>query len=229
MIPSVLNFSQSLTLFIALCCGLLLNFVGAPLPFLFGSLGGCLIAALMGAPLQGTPLLSLVSRTVLGVAIGASITWSLLDKVPEFASTLIVIPLYLIVIAIVGAYYFHHLLGYDKITAYYAAMPGALQDMVVFGEEAGANPRTLSLIHASRLLLMVIIAPIILVQVYQAELNQPLGPPTQELPLYHTGLVILIGVIGWQIAKRIGLFGASVMGLPQPKYDATSYLPVDLW
>lgn len=204
--------NQLITLSLALAGGFLLYWIGAPLPFLFGSLGACLIAAVLGVPLQGTPLLSTVSRTILGVAIGASITWSLLGQLASMAATLLLVPLYVIVIAFIGVNYFHRILGYDKITAYYAAMPGALQDMVVFGEEAGGNPRSLSLIHATRLLLMVTIAPLILISFYGADLNHRLGPPASELPIYHVLLILAIGIAGWKLASSVGLFGASVVG-----------------
>lgn len=204
--------AQCITLVAALAGGLVLHWIGAPLPFLFGSLGMCLLMALIGAPLQGAALLSTVSRTVLGVAVGASITWSLLGQALSLAPTLLIVPVYVLVIALCGALYFHKLMHYDRITAYYAAMPGALQDMVVFGFEAGGNARSLSLIHATRLVLMITIAPLILIHVYQVSLDNPLGSPSSELPVYHNLLIVLVGVAGWQIAKRLGMFGASVIG-----------------
>lgn len=209
IIPTLAQLS---TLSIALAGSALLYFLGAPLPFLFGSLGACLLAAVCGLPMQGTALLSTISRTVLGVAIGASITWPLLAQFTRLAPTLLLVPLYICVIALVGMQYFHRAMGYDKVTAYYAAMPGALQDMIVFGEEAGGNTRALSLIHATRLLFMVSIAPLILVFVFNANLDQPLGPPASELPVYHTAAVLLVGIAGWKLASGLGLFGATVTG-----------------
>jgi len=135
----IITKNQFITLLLALIGGSLLYAIGAPLPFLFGSLGACLIAAVLGIPLQGTPFLSTVSRTILGVAIGATITWSLLAQFVALAPTLLLLPIYIAVIAFIGANYFHRVMGYDQTTAYYASMPGALQDMVVFGAEAGAN------------------------------------------------------------------------------------------
>jgi len=204
--------AHCITLITALLAGLALYWLGIPLPFLFGSLGACLLVALLGFPLQGIPLLSTISRTVLGVAIGASITWTLLAQALTLAPTLLMVPVYVLVIAVCGAFYFHKLMRYDKVTAYYAAMPGALQDMVVFGEEAGGNPRSLSLIHATRLVLMITIAPLILIHVYGVNLDNPLGAPSTELPVYHNLLIVLVGITGWQIAKRLKLFGASVIG-----------------
>ena len=48
--------------------------IGIPLPFLFGPMVACLIAALAGVRLQGLGQISIAARTILGVAVGASVT-----------------------------------------------------------------------------------------------------------------------------------------------------------
>jgi hypothetical protein len=48
--------------------------LGLPLPFLFGPLLACLVAALAGAPLSNLGVISVGARTILGVAVGASLT-----------------------------------------------------------------------------------------------------------------------------------------------------------
>lgn len=212
MPQTLVSFTQLTTLAMGLVASAALHYLGAPLPFLFGPLSACLVAAFFGIPLQGVPLISTVSRTVLGVAIGASITMSVLAQFASLAPTLLLIPFYITTIGFVGMLYFHKVMKYDRVTAYYAAMPGALQDMVVFGDEAGANTRSLSLIHATRLLLMVSIAPLLLVLVFNANLDHPLGPPTTELPFYHVFWIFFIGIVGWKVASYLTIFGASVTG-----------------
>jgi len=208
----LLTRNQLITLAMALITGVVLNILNAPLPFLFGSIGACLVAAMFRFPLQGTPLLSTLSRTVLGVAIGASITWTVIHQLVSLAPTLLLVPVYVFIIALIGSNYFYRVLHYDKVTAYYAAMPGGLQDMVIFGEEAGGDSRSLSLIHATRLLLLVTLAPLLLLYLFDADLNHPLGPPASDLPIYHTGSVLLVGIIGWKVAEKMSIFGATVIG-----------------
>lgn len=203
---------QLSTIAICLACGVVLNGLGAPLPFLFGSLGGCLIGALLGIDLKGIPICSTVSRTILGVAIGTSLSWALVLAIPSYLTTLALIPLYVVLIALCGIPYFRRVFGYDLPTAFYAAMPGGLQDMVIFGIEAGANPRSLSLIHATRVLVLVTAAPLVLVYFFDLHLNRPLGDPIAALPLSELALLFGIGILGWQVCKRIGMFGASVLG-----------------
>ena len=130
---------------VLICLGfrpLLENF-GTPLPFLFGSLFGCLVASLVGIELAGIPIVSSVSRTILGVAIGTTLTMGVITTIPSDIPTLLIVPLYFFLISSIGSPFFRKILKYDRPTFYYASMPGGLQDMILFGIEAGGNPRTL--------------------------------------------------------------------------------------
>jgi hypothetical protein len=64
-----------------------------PLPFMLGPMFGCLIAALAGAKLQGLGWLATAMRIVLGVAVGTAITPELLDRMPQMAFSVALIPL----------------------------------------------------------------------------------------------------------------------------------------
>ncbi len=186
--------------------------IGVPLPFLFGPLFACLIAALARFPVSSPKFLGKIMRIVLGVAIGASITPEVVDRLPQMATSLMLVPLSVLVIALVGVPFFRRVHGFDPVTAWYAAMPGGLPEMVAFGEEAGANVRALTLIHATRLLLIVLIAPIILTQLFGADLDQPIGDPAASLPLHEMLIMAVAAVAGWKIAERIGMFGATILG-----------------
>ncbi|MBX2878594.1 MAG: AbrB family transcriptional regulator [Granulosicoccus sp.] len=183
-----------------------------PLAFLFGPLFFCLAAALAKRPLQGMGQVSVAARTILGVAVGASITPDVLSQLPAMAGSLVMIPLYIVTIAVIGVPFFHRVCGFDRTTAYYAAMPGGLQDMVIFGAEAGADIRALSLIHATRVLVIVTIVPIILTIGFGLSLNAPMGEPLTSLPVTQLLLMLVAAVIGWKGGERIGLFGASILG-----------------
>ena len=114
-------------------------------------------------------------RTILGVAAGSTVTVTFITAIPSLWSTLILIPIMVILIGFMGVWYFQKLCGYDFPTAYYASMPGGLQDMLAFGEEAGGNIRAMSLIHATRVLVIVVLLPILLISIWQVELDRPPG------------------------------------------------------
>ena len=185
---------------------------GLPLPFLFGPMLACLIAALMGAPLRGTGQVAKAARTILGVAVGASVTPDLVSVLPQMAMSVALIPIYILCIGLIGVPFFRRICGFDPVTSYYAAMPGGLQDMVIFGTEAGGDPRALSLIHATRVLIIVTVAPILLTQAFNTPLTQPIGAPIADVPIQEIGLMILAAFVGWKGGERVGLFGASILG-----------------
>lgn len=183
-----------------------------PLPWLLGPIFACLIAALLGIPLGGIKPLNAAMRTILGVAIGASLTPAVAAGIWGMWPTLLMVPVMLIIIGAIGVPYFQRLCGYDFPTAYYATMPGGLQDMLVFGEESGANPRALSLIHATRVLFIVAVLPFALQGIWDADLTMPPGEPARDLPFYEMILMAFCAFAGLQIATRIGMFGASILG-----------------
>ena len=121
-------------------------------------------------------------------------------------------PVFVVLIALTSYSLPHHGWGFDRITSYYAAMPGGLQDMLIYGAEAGANVRVLSLIHASRVLALVCLAPVVLHRFWGVDLHALPGQPAREIPLDEILLMIGARLAGWQIAARIGLFGSSILG-----------------
>ncbi len=186
--------------------------VGLPLPFLFGPLFACLAAALLQRPLKGFGVVSTAFRTILGVAVGASLTPDVVAALPTMAVSLAFIPLYIAVIGVIGVPFFTRIYGFDRVTAWYASMPGGLQDMIIFGAEAGGDARALSLIHATRVMMIVTIAPIILTFGFGAVLTNAIGAPASEIPLHELALMVAAALIGWKGGEKIGLFGASILG-----------------
>jgi uncharacterized protein len=186
--------------------------LGIPLPLLLGPMFACLVAALFGAPLKGVPAVSDAMRTVLGVAVGTSITPDLLDRLGTMALSVAFVPPFVFLIGLIGYPYFRKVCGFDKPTAYYSAMPGGLQDMLVFGQEAGGNPRVLSLVHATRVVAIVSIMPMLLTFVWGLELDHAPGAPAADVPLRDLAVMLDCAVIGWKAGERIGLFGASIIG-----------------
>lgn len=191
---------------------LVFHLLGLPLPWLLGPIIACLTAALAGVQLRGVKVLNEAMRTILGVAVGATFTTGLLASMVGMWPTLLLIPLMTGCIGMIGLAYFRRLWGFDFATSYYSAMPGGLQDMLVFGEEAGGNVRTLSLVHATRVMVIVVALPFLLVWVWDADLTNPPGVPVASLGWDQMALMVFCGLAGWWLAKRVGMFGATILG-----------------
>jgi len=183
-----------------------------PLPWLLGPIFACLIAALAGVPMAGVKPLNDAMRTVLGVAVGATMTPAVIVTFPAMWPTLLLVPVMVLAIGITGVPYFRRVWGYDFPTAYYSTMPGGLQDMLVFGEEAGGKVRTLSLVHATRVMVIVVALPFILKGIWDADLSNPPGAPLISVPWPQLLLMVACAALGWWGAQRIGMFGASILG-----------------
>ncbi len=203
---------RGLTLLISAAGTAFFYALSLPLPFLFGPLAACLLAALAGLPLKGLGSLSVAARTIIGVAVGASITPEVVERLPDMVASVSLIPIYIALIAAVGVPFFHKVYGFNLATSWYAAMPGGLQDMVIFGQEAGGDPRALSLIHATRVLIIITIVPLILTKGFDISLNNPIGDPVVGMPWHELLLMVAAALIGWKAGERIGLFGASILG-----------------
>ncbi|MEO1091801.1 MAG: AbrB family transcriptional regulator [Pseudomonadota bacterium] len=208
----MITIGRSLTLAIAAAGAAAFHVLGLPLPFLLGPMFACLVAALVGAPLEGFGVASVAMRTVLGVAVGASITPALIGRLGDFAVSAALVPVFVLMVGALGYPYFRRLCGFDPKTAYYAAMPGGLQDMIAFGEEAGADPRALSLVHATRVLVIVSIMPFALSGLWGLSLDNAPGLPAADIPPVELALMLACALVGWRGGLRIGLFGAAILG-----------------
>ncbi len=183
-----------------------------PLPWMLGPIFACLVAALAGVPMRGIAVVNETMRTILGVAVGATFTTGILASMLGMWPTLLMIPIMTALIGVLGVAYFQRVWRYDFATSYYGSMPGGLQDMLVFGEEAGGNVRALSLIHATRVLVIVTALPVLLTLVWGADLTNPPGVAATEIAPSQLGLMVVCAILGWQLARRLGMFGATILG-----------------
>ena len=115
------------------------------------SLGG--VKLYVPTPMRSTMI------SILGVLLGASFTPEILDKAREWPLTIGCLLLYLGFLIGILFLYFRRIVGLDAPTAYFSATPGGLSEMVVTGTAMGADDRTIALIHASRVLLVVLAIP----------------------------------------------------------------------
>lgn len=207
-----LLFRRGMTVLIAAAGVAVFLALHLPLPFLFGPMAASLVAALFGAPLAGLGQVSVAARSVLGIAIGTSVTPALIAELPSMVASLALVPAYIVVIGLIGVPFFRRACGFDPVTAFYAAMPGGAADMTIFGQEAGANVRQLSLVHVTRLMVIMVVAPIILVNIYGVGLTHPVGPPASDLPVPEMLIMAVAALVGWKGGERIGLFGAAILG-----------------
>ena len=146
----------ALALLIGLAGGVVAHFIGLPLPWMLGPMIANVVAAMLRAPVKGPAGLRNIVVPVIGVLLGSGVTAELFGLVSTWVLTLALLPPCLLVAAGVSFLIYRRVGGYDPVTAYYAAMPGGLNEMILLGAEAGGSERQIALAHAARVMIVII-------------------------------------------------------------------------
>lgn len=142
--------------------GALFSRIGAPLPWVLGSMAACAVASIIGLPIQASAATRRPMAAVIGVVLGSSFGPHLFTQARDWIVPLAVLPFFLASAALLCVTYFRKVARFDPATAYFAGMPGGIAEMVVMGAERGADERTIGLIHGARIFLVVFILPFLI-------------------------------------------------------------------
>lgn len=185
-----------------------------PLPWMIGAMTATTVAAVAGAPIAMAQPLRTVMVAVLGVMLGSGFTPEILARLDEWAVSLASLVGYIALAGGAGLLYFRRVCGYDRVTAYFAAMPGGLSEMILVGGEMGGDARRISLAHASRLLIVVLSIPFAFRWLDSLEPGDrpPAGLPIDAIPPLDLGILALCGVVGFVLARAAKVPAAAVVG-----------------
>ncbi len=97
--------------------------------------------------------------TILGVFLGSAFTPQVLDHIARWPITIAGVVMYVVLLTALLYQLFRRLAGFDPVTAFFAATPGGLSEMVLVGAAMGGDDRRIALAHACRVLLVVMVIP----------------------------------------------------------------------
>lgn len=206
---------QTTALIIGIFGGVIAHFAGLPLPWMIGPMIATTIAAMLRAPVSGPQRIRPIVIPILGVMLGSAMTPALFGMLGNWVVTLMLLPVFLICAA--GASYavYRRIGGYDPVTAYFCAMPGGLNDMIILGGEAGGDERRIGLAHAARVLMVIVFVALFFGAVFGVSSNGQgaarwigLG----DITLRDYVVLGLCAVLGAWIARRLGLPAAPIFG-----------------
>jgi len=185
--------------------GALFYAISFPLPWLLGALSAALTASLAGAPVGISSPVRAFLLIVLGIMLGGTFTPDVLNRAGEWTPTLIGVAVYLVIVTLAAFFYCRSFIKMDRITAIFSALPGGLSQMIIVGEENGADIRSLTLIHAVRVASILMMIPPILFY-----WHGDTAPAAAFLSEYWSGVEVLI-LLGSAVA---GVFLARLAHLP---------------
>jgi uncharacterized protein len=187
---------------------------GLPLPWFLGSLLLCILASVVGVPFEKPKMLSVPTRAVLGVTIGAAFTPELIGQFKGMLWSLGLLIPFMIAIMGVGMLFFERVAKFDRPTAFFCAVPGGLTDMVTMAGDAGANTRSVTLVQATRIVLIIAILPFWLQWGGGRQISgmAPPGVRLSQFLLVDGLMLVALGWAGFKLAKAMGLAGAPLIG-----------------
>ncbi len=206
---------QALALAIGLAGGGLASLIGTPLPWMLGPMIATALVALLGAPVVGPARLRPFIIPVLGVLLGSGVTPETIGQLGSWALTLAVLPLFLAVAGVISYTVYRRIGGYDRTTAFYSAMPGGLNEMLLLGAEAGGNERQIAMAHASRVMLVIVFVALFFGLFLGMSSNGETASrwiAVDDITLRDYVILGLCAVAGYMLGKRLGLPAAPILG-----------------
>lgn len=204
----------ALTLAIGAAGGAIFNYFSLPLAWMIGAMCLTTAASLAGAPITMPPGIRKVMIAVLGIMLGSAFSPAMITNLYSWLPSLAALFFYTATVTAILSVYFRRAFGYSWPTAYFSASPGGLNEMVMIGGEMGGDERTISLIHACRVLFVVMTVPFIftVLEGYDPGTRPPLGGAIGDIALVDLLILAASGVVGVFAARALRVPAANITG-----------------
>ncbi|SLN50208.1 AbrB family transcriptional regulator [Roseisalinus antarcticus] len=183
-----------------------------PLPWMLGAMLCTLVAVLFGAPLKGPAAVRPVVIVVIGVMLGSSFTPEVFADVGSWLWSLAFLLVYIAIAGAIVVPFYLRVGRMDATTAFFAAMPGGINDMMVIGEAMGGDGKRIVLAHAARVVITIgVIAVFFRVGLGLDVSGVVLGGGT-TLRLTDIGLLFGCGVFGSVVGRLLRFPAPTLLG-----------------
>jgi membrane AbrB-like protein len=185
-----------------------------PLAWMLGAMCVTTCVALGGVEMSVPGPARSVMIAILGVMLGSVFTPDIVARAAQWATGIALQFLFVATATLATLIYFQRVARFDPVTAYFAATPGGLNVMVLTGEALGGDPRTISLVHAVRILIVVAVVPFYYRVVVGLDVpSVPAGmADVASLGLNDAAILVICGLAGFVVAQRLKLPAAALVG-----------------
>jgi membrane AbrB-like protein len=194
--------------------GAVFAWAGAPLAWMLGALIGVTAFSLAGARVAIPPTLRSVMVAVLGVMLGSAFTPEIAGHIAAWSGAFLVMLGFLLVTMTLVVLFLRFGVGMDRATAYFSGAPGGITEMVLVGESQGADSRIITLMHTTRILVIVAVIPFYFRVL--AGVDVPTLPPQAasllDTPVSDGFLMVGCAVLGYPLARLLRLPAAALLG-----------------
>jgi uncharacterized protein len=191
--------------------------LGIPLGWLLGAMIATIPLSIAGVDMRSFRKPRLVMIAVIGLMVGSAFTPEVAARIPDWWPSLLGVLLYVVIVALVSIAVCWRLGAMTPATAAFAGMPGGLSEMVIIGPAMGADVRSVSLVHGTRLVVLIAMTPTLLAVfgLIGSGAGDGVSRAIQWFPsisLVDVALLSACAVIGFLIAKKIRLPAGNLTG-----------------
>ncbi len=201
------------TLAFAAIGGLAFGLAGMPAGWLSGAIVAVAAAALAGRPMWvPTP----VMRTLLvaiGISLGAVVTPETLQGLATYPVSIAVLLFAMALASFAGAAYLRAVHGWDHVTAYLAAAPGGMSQVMAVGAELDADLRAIAIVQTIRVVLVAVGLPAALMLFGLAgQSSRGIGGPFELAQLDELAILVAASTAMAIVAHRLRFPGGLLFG-----------------
>jgi uncharacterized protein len=218
------------TLAIGAAGGVLFLWANLPGGLITGAMIAVGVAAIAGRPLAVPPILAQGVLVLLGISLGSLMSRQVLQHMGAYPWTIALLALATFCSTFGSSLYLQRIHDWDRTSAFLAASPGALSQIIVLAAEKGADVPAIAVVQTMRVIILTAALPMLLALTGIAPSSRPTAVAAIASPLELTELVaasmavaLLLRLIkfpaSWMFGAMIGssvLHGAGLVegGLP---------------
>ncbi len=201
------------TLAFAAAGGLTFGLLGVPAGFLSGSILAVAAASLAGRPMTMPSPLVRVLLVLIGISLGAVVTPATLNGIAAYPLSIAALIVAMVCISVTGAQYLRVVHGCDIVTAYLAAAPGGLTQVMGLAAELNADMRAIAIVQTTRVVIIAVGLPAGLALFGLAgHAGRSVGGPFDPAQLGELTLLVAASTAVAIAAFRVGFPGGLMFG-----------------
>ena len=201
------------TLAFAALGGLTFGLLGMPAGYLSGSILVVACAALAGRPMFIPVPLMRVLLVLIGISLGAVVTPETLHGMATYPLSIGVLIVATSVISLCGMIYLRRVQGWDKITAYLAAVPGGLSQVMALAVELNADVRAIAIVQTIRVVIIAVGFPALLALLgLVSPVHRSMGGSFEWAQADELALLVIVSTAMAIVAYRLRFPGGLLFG-----------------
>lgn len=201
------------TLAFAAVGGLTFGLMGMPAGYLSGSILVVGIAALAGRPMWIPPRTVQVLQVLIGISLGAVVTPETLRGIATYPLSIVVLIAATTAISIAGTAYLRAVHGWDTVTAYLAAVPGGLSQVMAMAIDLKADVRAVAIVQTIRIVIIAVCFPALLAGLgLVGQTERRLGGSFDPAQLGELAILVAASTVMAIVAYRVRFPGGLLFG-----------------